>query len=88
VKSTINTSQVWVTPGEWSFERDPSGGAKEYNFQRKGADLHAMIINEAIEIPLDNLAEIALANAKAAAGDMRIVKKEFRKVNGKNVIFM
>jgi hypothetical protein len=41
-----------------------------------------MFITEKIEIPLTELKNIALGNAKAAAPDIKLIKEEYRMVNG------
>ena len=47
-----------------------------------------MAINEAIKVPLESLADLALTNAQDAASDAQIIKQEYRVVNGKKVMFM
>jgi len=47
-----------------------------------------MMIAEKMEIPLESLKEIVLDNAKEAAPDIKIVKEEYRTVNGIRVLMM
>jgi hypothetical protein len=47
-----------------------------------------MIITEKVEIPLETLKLIALENGKAAASDLKIVKEEYRTVNGLKVLLL
>ena len=47
-----------------------------------------MAVTEAIEIDLTSLTDIALSTAKSVAPDTRIIKKEYRVVNNKKVIYM
>jgi len=47
-----------------------------------------MLIAEKLEIPIESLRNIALQNAKNAAPDMRIIREEYRNVNGNNVLMM
>lgn len=88
LKSTKNGSVFWIDPKEWSFKKGDNGSPAEYKFQMKGADLYAMAITEAIQIDLGNLVALALENAKTAAPDARVVKQEFRTVNGSKVLYM
>ena len=60
----------------------------EYTFELKSGDLYAMAISEEVEIQVEELAKIALENAQGAAPDTRVVKKEYRNVNGNKVIYM
>ena len=77
-----------IDPSEWSFEKAVDNLEAEYELQLKGEDLYAMIIAEKIQIPLEDLKEIALNNAKASAPDIKIVKEEYRTVNGSRVLFL
>lgn len=88
VKSNIMNIGVWINPKEWSFEKSKDNSDFEYNFQLKGGSLYGAIITEKIEIPLLTLKSLAVENAKKVAPDMRIVKEEYRNVNGLNVLLL
>lgn len=88
LKSTNNKSEFWIDPKEWTFNKGGDGSPAEYKFQRKGKDLYAMAITEKIQIDMPDLAQLALKNAKSAAPDARIVKEEYRTVNGHKVIYL
>ena len=45
-----------------------------------------MVISEKLEIPLESFKSIALENAKSVAPDIKIVKEEYRTVNGLKVL--
>lgn len=88
VKSNKLNVGFWINPKEWSFKKADNNEEAEYEFQLKGKDLYAMVISEQVEIPLKNLKQIAVENGKAAAPDLRIVKEEYRTVNGLKVLFL
>ena len=88
LKSAKNDSAYWINPSVWSFKKSTSIGAIEYEFSMKGKDLYGMAITEEMQIPLEMLAEAALGNAKKAAADAKITKKEYRNVNGKKLLYM
>ncbi len=46
------------------------------------------MITEKMELPVESLAEVAYENALEAAPDVKIVEKEYRNVNGVDVIMM
>ncbi len=77
-----------INPKKWSFKKATSNEAAEYELQIKDGDLYAMIISEKIEIPLDALKSIAYNNSKEIVSDLKIVKEEYRIVNGKKVLCM
>jgi len=88
LKSVNNKSAFWINTNKWSFKKNKIGEAAEYGFELKGTDLYGMVITEGIAIPLETLANIALVNAQSEDPDAEIVKKEYRNVNGKEVIHM
>ncbi len=88
VKSNKINIGIWINPKNWSFTKANDGDVFEYQFQKKGDDLYGMLITEKIQIPIEALTDIALENAKSAAPDIKIIKKEYRIVNGIEVLMM
>lgn len=88
LKSTRNDTAFWIDPNIWGFKKATTNISAEYELQLKGADLYGAIIAEGIQVPIDNLADIALLNAQNIAPDMEVTQKEYRHVNGKKVIYM
>lgn len=88
LKSSTNNSAFWVNPKKWNFKKNNDSAAVEYNLNSKGSDLYGMIITEGIEIKLEELVNIAFSNAQSAAPNMRVIKKEYKNVNGLKVIYM
>jgi hypothetical protein len=87
LKSTKNNSAFWINMDKWTFKKG-DGDTAEYEFQLKGSDLYGMAVTEAIGMPIENLADIALQNAKDVAPNAKIVEKEYRYVNGTKLLFM
>lgn len=88
LKSTVNDSEIWLDPKDWSFKKATSNQAAEYELQLKGRDLYAMLITEQVTIDMDKLTQIALQSAKSKAPNMRIVNREYRVVNGNKLVYM
>lgn len=88
VKSKKVDLGIWINPKTWEFEKAAEGGAAEYMFQKKGEDVYAMLITERTTIPLVNLRDIAIQNAKEAAPDIVISDEEYRNVNGLDVLML
>ena len=88
LKSTKNNSAYWINTDKWSFRKGKNNTEAEYVFQLKGKDLHAMLLSEGVEIPLESLGNIALTNAQKVAPDSKSIKQEFRIVNGKKVLYI
>jgi hypothetical protein len=86
VKSTVFNVGVWINPQKWSFTKSVDNEAAEYEFTLKGKDLYGMMITEGLEIPLETLKTIAIENAKEVAPDAKVVKQEYRNVNGHKVL--
>lgn len=88
LKSIKNNSAYWINTNKWAFKKATGNPEAEYELQLKSEDLYGMIIAEGIEIELEALTDLAISNAKSAAPDINVVKKEYRMVNGKKVIYM
>lgn len=89
LKSTKTNSAFWINPKKWSFEKNVNNhDSAEYTFNVKGSDLYGMVISEQIEVDVDELVKLAFNNAKNVAAGMKVVKKEYRVVNGNKVIYM
>jgi hypothetical protein len=89
LKSTKNNTAYWLNTSKWAFSKVASEvEAAEYEFELKGKDLYGMAITEEIEISIKSLTDIAFTNAKEVAPDIKVLKKEYRIVNGMKVIYM
>lgn len=89
LKSAKTNAAFWINPKKWTFKKSENGHeSAEYTLNVKGSDLYGMIISEQLEIKLEELVYLALDNAKGAAPDIKVVKKEYRMVNDHKVIYM
>lgn len=79
---------VWINPKLWEFTKSATNEDAEFQFGRRNEDCYAMLITERIEIPLSTLMDIAVTNARAVAPDIKVVKKEYRNVNGVRLLYM
>lgn len=88
VKSTKTSIGVWLNPQKWTFTKNNQGDVKEYDFKLKDADTYGFLITEKIYIPLENLRDIALENARKVAPDLQVLNQEFRIVNNLKVLMV
>ena len=88
IKSEKVDVGFWLNPKIWAFKKSTDNPDAEYELQLKGEDLYGMIISEKVEIPLETLKSIALENGRAVAPDLKVVKEEYRSVNGLKVLFL
>ncbi len=89
LKSTKTNSSFSINPKKWKFKKNKNGHeSAEYTFELKNGDLYAMAISEEIEMDVEEFAKTALENAKGVAPDTKVIKKEYRTVNGNKVIYM
>lgn len=79
---------IWIDPKKWTFEAAPSHDAAEYELEHKSGSLYALFISENLDLPLLSLGNIALENARDAAPDLEVTAKEYRTVNGVEVLMM
>ena len=88
LKSSRVNLGFWLDPKKWSFKKASNNEDAEYELQLKNGDLYGMIITEKVEVPLHTLKDIAIQNGKAVAPDLKIVKEEYRNVNGTEVLLI
>lgn len=88
VKSKKLNIGIWINPKSWSFTKGTGNDAYEYQFQKKGDDLYAMLISEKMQIPIETLKGIAIENGRSVAPDIKVIKEEYRNVNGIQVLMM
>ena len=88
VKSSKTNIGIWINPINWTFSKSNQNSASEYKFRNKNHDIFGMLVAEKTQIPLESLVDIAFQNAFKVAPDAKIIKKEYRNVNGLNVIMM
>ena len=86
IKSKKGFFELWYDPKKWTTKEGAEGTPTEFVVIRKDGDAYGMAIVERIGVPMDQLAAIALNNAKSQAPDARIVMQEERTVNGKKVV--
>jgi len=78
----------WINPKKWTFKKASTNAEAEYQLKFKEGDLYGMVIAEEIEVPLVNLKDLAVENARQVAPDIKIVKEEYRVVNGLKVLML
>lgn len=88
VKSKKVNIGCYLDPKAWKFKAGESYDVAEFDLTSEEGDLYGMIINEKLDLPLENLAEIAVENARNAAPDLQVTFQEYRMVNGVKVLFM
>jgi len=88
IKSKKVNVGIWINPKEWKLTSQIKSPAAEFIFRKRNEDLYAMMITEKSQIPLESLKNIAIINAQNASPDAKIIKQEYRNVNGVKVIMM
>jgi len=88
VRSSHNTAVAYIDPKKWKFTKSPAGVDAEYSFQSLEGDLYGYLIAERIALPLDMLGDVALNNMRKVAPDAEVVKKEYRYVNDRKMLYM
>lgn len=89
LKSTKTNANFSINSKKWEFKKNNGEhDSAEYTFKLKGSDLYGMAISEELEIKIEELTKIAFVNAQSAAPDAKVVKKEYRIINGHKVIYM
>ncbi len=81
--------RIWYNDKAWRrippAELNPEA---DIALKLKDGDVYGMVIYEQLEIPMENLVDIALENGKNAAPDIRLVDREYRIVNNDTLVMM
>lgn len=86
VKSKIFNVGLWLNTQKWKFMKAENNDAAEYEFHSKRGDLYALMICEKFPLSLKALKMVALTNGRRAAPDLKLIKEEYRTVNGQKVL--
>lgn len=78
---------IYVDPAKWKKQPDTEDVTKT-TFHHASGEAYGMIVAERLAIPLQRLKEIAIANARSAAPDAKVVFEESRRVNDVDVLVM
>lgn len=87
-KSTQNSMSINYNPVKWKVLKNKNNEDAEFEFEHVKGNSYAMVINEKIEIPLENLKKISYDNVIENAPDSKIDKAEYRTVNGLKVLHL
>ena len=88
LKSSRVHMGFWLDPRVWTFGKATSNLSAEYELQQKDASIQAVIIPEKAYIPLENLRDIAITNARVASPDYEVEHTEYRMVNGLKILYI
>lgn len=94
VKGKRGTYGIWIDENKWSMSDVPCNPAAEFCFAHIAGEGYAMVIDEGIQMPLEQLKNIALENAKKAAPDekaapdVRIILEKKRFINNTEILYM
>lgn len=88
LKSNRLNIGFWLDPKRWSFKKSGDNLDSEYDFEMKGEDLYGQVITEKFEVPLQTLKILAIENFREVAPDLKVVKEEYRDVNGLKVLLL
>ena len=86
INSKVIPISIFYNTSKWTISKADS--PLEYKFNHKKSEIYGMLISEKIEVPIENLRDIAYQNALTVAPNCQIIKEDFRMVNGKKVFFM
>ncbi len=78
----------YLDPKIWALKKATDNPDAEYELQLRDRDLYGMVISEKVQIPLQTLRSVAVENGRSVAPDLRIIKEEYRNVNGIKVLLL
>ncbi len=75
---------IYYNPKKWKPKGNEEGGRS--GFIHAEGDAQAIIITERIQMPMENLEKVALDNARSAAPDAVVSRRETKRVNGLDIV--
>jgi len=84
--SIVQNISIYSDPQKWDFKR--AGDTIEYKIFRAGTTQNmGILISEPAPTTFSAMRDLAIKNAERVAGDVKVIKEEYRKVNGHKVLF-
>jgi hypothetical protein len=77
---------IYYDQTKWGIQISGINQTQECSFISKDKSLNAEVVSESITIDVDNLPKIIEINALKIAADFKIIKKDYRTVNGLKII--
>lgn len=88
LRSKNSSAGFWLNSKKWNFEKS-TGDASEYSFSLKeNSSVGGMVVSEAVSMELQSLRKFALNNIQKAASKFKIIREEYRYVNGLKVLYI
>ena len=90
LQSEVNKLGLYYNPSLWDLSEVQINSVAEFSlmFRAKDKPIYVMMINEPIELPIATLRQAALVNAKASATRFKMIREEYREVNGLEVLML
>jgi hypothetical protein len=71
---------------KWKAESQEAPG--EFQYRYSSGDIYVRVITERIQVPIEKMADIVLANARNADPNAKIVRQGYRNVNGLRMLYV
>jgi hypothetical protein len=88
IKGKRGTYGIWIDENKWRMSEVRFNPVAEFCFAHTAGEGYAMIIDEGIQMPLEQLKNIILENTKKAAPDVRITVEKKRVINNVEILYM
>jgi len=88
VSSKVVNIKIMLDQDEWYFMPTPKSDVSEFTFNNKSEEIYGIVISEKAQIPLENLRNIALVNARDNVENLKLIEEEYRFVNNIKVLYL
>jgi len=88
LKSKILNVGVWVNPEKWEFGKHYLSNEFEYRFKLKGTLVSGFLVTDKTFYPLAVWRKKGIENTKKIIPEYKVIKEEYRQVNGIKVLCM
>lgn len=88
ISSNVVDINIMLDDDDWYHVPSSESDVTEYSFNNKNAEIYGLVISEKAMIPLENLRNIAIINARDNVENLKVIKEEFRIVNNLKVLYL
>lgn len=88
LSSKIVDVQFQLNSEDWFYMSSPENEDSEFFLNNKSAEIYSIVISEDVQIPIKNLRNIALINARDTVENLIIIEEEYRNVNNAKVLYL
>jgi len=86
--SKVVDVHILLNEEDWYFMPSSDQDVTEFSFNNKNVEIYGLMISENAKIPLENLRNIAIINARDNVENLKLIEEEYRLVNNLKLLYL